>query len=98
MPLRNGVENPQHHFKNTTRGNRLSTRTPRCRRPPPRTGGFWVVTLNFGKNGRGLSPPNAKPARLVVAACPGTVDKTALSARTRLLPLPRAAVTGKSMT
>src|SRR5271166_494841 len=28
VPLRTGVENPQHRFKDTTRGNRLSTRTP----------------------------------------------------------------------
>ena len=28
VPLRTGVENPQHRFKNTARGNRLSTRTP----------------------------------------------------------------------
>ena len=28
LPLRTGVENPQQRFKDTTRGNRLSTRTP----------------------------------------------------------------------
>ena len=28
VPLRTGLENPQHRFKDTTRGNRLSTRTP----------------------------------------------------------------------